>query len=215
MKQISTIFLFLFLSTVQVYCQKDCQLKRDENGIRIYTCKEDGRSLKTVKVHLKLPGTLREYKKNLFAVEDYKAWHYRVIEPVLLEKIDSNSFLYYTKVDAPWPISDRDLVLKVTVKHLPMLEQMEVIMQNQSDVVQVKDDLIRVPYSYSRMILTQSSPNEITVDYDINLDPGGSLPSWVINMFCTQGPFETFSNLKKILGQKDQHSLLLTQKSEL
>ena len=215
MKNFSTLFLVLLFSTLHVYGQKDCQLRRDENGIKIYTCKEDGRSLKTVKVHLKLPGTLREYKKNLFAVEDYKTWHYRVIEPVLLEKIDSNSFLYYTKVDAPWPVSDRDLVLKVTVKHLPMLEQMEVIMQNQSDVVQVNKDLVRIPYSYSRMTLSQSSPNELTVDYNIKLDPGGSLPSWAINLFCTQGPFETFSNLKKILGQKDHNSLLLTQKSEL
>ena len=44
-----------------------------------------------------------------------------------------------------------------------------------------------------------ASRNITWFNYILELDPGGSLPGWVANMFAEKGPFGTFSNLAKQL----------------
>ena len=33
--------------------------------------------------------------------------------------------------------------------------------------------------------------------YYNKINPGGTLPAWIVNMFASKGPMETFSNLRK------------------
>ena len=35
----------------------------------------------------------------------------------------------------------------------------------------------------------------LKADYFIQVDPGGQIPAWVVNLVSTQGPYETFKNL--------------------
>ena len=39
------------------------------------------------------------------------------------------------------------------------------------------------------------NPDQIEIDYILNVDPGGSVPPWLVNMFVSKGPYETFSKL--------------------
>jgi len=39
--------------------------------------------------------------------------------------------------------------------------------------------------------------NTLKIDYTLQLDPGGSIPAWLVNMFIANGPVETFRRLKK------------------
>jgi hypothetical protein len=36
----------------------------------------------------------------------------------------------------------------------------------------------------------------VKVEYTLHLDAGGSVPAWLLNMFITQGPTESFIKLK-------------------
>ena len=54
--------------------------------------------------------------------------------------------------------------------------------------------------------------SKLKVNYVIHVDPGGQIPTWIANLFSTQGPYETFKNLKdRLEHQKDKvvesHSL--------
>jgi hypothetical protein len=45
------------------------------------------------------------------------------------------------------------------------------------------------------------APQTIHINYEVEVDPGGSIPGWIANMFVDKGPFETFSNLAKKLKE--------------
>ena len=60
----------------------------------------------------------------------------------------------------------------------------------------VPKDLIKVPFSKGSWNVSQTSKNAIHVDYILELNPGGSLPAWVLNLFSSKGPLETFENIK-------------------
>jgi hypothetical protein len=34
------------------------------------------------------------------------------------------------------------------------------------------------------------------VQYELRVDPAGSLPAWLVNMLSSKGPYESFLNLK-------------------
>jgi hypothetical protein len=73
---------------------------------------------------------------------------------------------------------------------------MQVVSSSTSYDAPVPKDLVKVPYSKGSWSVTQLSKKTIHVDYILELDPGGSLPAWVVNLFASKGPLETFENIK-------------------
>ena len=58
--------------------------------------------------------------------------------------------------------------------------------------------IVRVPYTKASWYVTEAQ-KRLTIDYIFEVDPGGSLPPWMVNMFADKGPYETFQNLALLL----------------
>jgi hypothetical protein len=63
-------------------------------------------------------------------------------------------------------------------------------------IVPVKKDIVRIDHSSGKWLITPYSPGQVKVEYTIHVDPGGSLPAWLVNTFATEGPLHIFRNLK-------------------
>jgi hypothetical protein len=55
----------------------------------------------------------------------------------------------------------------------------------------------------------------IYIIYEVEVDPGGSIPGWIANMFVAKGPFETFGNLGKKLKNNSRESKIKRQKAKI
>ena len=62
-----------------------------------------------------------------------------------------------------------------------------------------KEGIVRVNNSTGKWVITPLAQNQIKVEYTIHVDPGGTLPAWLVNMFATQAPMQMFKNLKEQL----------------
>jgi hypothetical protein len=60
-----------------------------------------------------------------------------------------------------------------------------------------KDKLVRVPMSKAVWNISTGSDKTMHLQYILQVDPGGSIPAWILNIFATKGPLETFKNLKE------------------
>jgi hypothetical protein len=63
--------------------------------------------------------------------------------------------------------------------------------------IPVKEDIVRVPVSKAIWKVTPSGAGRIYIDYQLQVDVGGNVPSWIFNMFISRGPYESFKNLKE------------------
>jgi hypothetical protein len=45
--------------------------------------------------------------------------------------------------------------------------------------------------------VTTISSKIIHLEYILAVNPGGSVPAWILNIFATRGPMETFERLKE------------------
>jgi len=65
-----------------------------------------------------------------------------------------------------------------------------------ADYVPEKKNIVRVHRSYGKWIISPAGNKTVKVDYTLETDPGGSIPAWLVNMFATKGPMESFRKLK-------------------
>ena len=198
-KQRILLVLALMITILQIaVAQEECILKKNSDGIRVYSCKTSTEKLNIVRAEFELFASIDDYLELVRNIENYRNWHFRVIAPEELSRTDDNNIVYHTQIKAPWPVSDRDLVLKLNLR-IENNGSLLVTLKSMPGYIPKNENFVRIPYSYSEMRLTPVADNHLKVSYWIKADPGGSLPNWVVNMVSTQGPYETFRKMKDLL----------------
>src|SRR5579885_746061 len=104
--------LSLSWATLFAHAQTDCKLRKDVDGIKVYTCNTDTSKFKSIKVECDLKCSLDVLEKCLLDFDNYKYWQFNTVESKAVKKMSDSEFIYYTKIEAPWPVSDRDMVVR-------------------------------------------------------------------------------------------------------
>jgi hypothetical protein len=65
------------------------------------------------------------------------------------------------------------------------------------DYLPVEESIVRVKYSKVSWIVTPLNDSRFKAEYRLQMDPGGSIPAWLLNLFISKGPFESFTKLKE------------------
>lgn len=201
MKALSNILIItgfllpLLAITKLASAQNECELKKDKDNIKVYSCKTKDSKFKTVRAEFQLNASIDEYIAVVTDVKNYKEWHYRVVNPRLLQIVSSTELIYYTQISAPWPVSNRDLILRQKLELNTTTKALTVTLESIADYLPTVNKVVRVPASYSKMTITPIENSKLKVEYFIRVDPGGQMPAWVVNLVSTQAPYETFKNL--------------------
>jgi hypothetical protein len=187
-------FLVLFLPMMGT-AQSNCELKKEKDNIKIYGCEVEGSALDDIRVELEVNSTIDKYIPIVLDVTHYNEWRYREFNHKLLKKISDYEIIYYAQVSAPFPLSDRDLILHLKIIQDSLTKILTVTIESIPDYIPPVEDVVRVPSSFSTMTLIPLSESRLKITCDVRINPGGQIPDWVINMFSTQGPYETFKSL--------------------
>lgn len=175
-------------------------MRRNENGITIYSQRQG----KIVKLHLitefdATPATLEAELKN---ISNYTSWVYGNKRSGIIKKVNDHDIIYFTEAHLPWPIQDRDLVIELNIKPATATEPLTITAKSIDGILPPKKHFIRVPYSLAIWRIIPIPGNKIKVDYIFSLDPGGSIPGWLVNLTIAKGPYQSFLKLGDILKSK-------------
>jgi hypothetical protein len=203
MKSNYLILSFLVFCFSNAFGQGKWELKKDEDGIQVFTRKAAKGNIKELRVVCELDATKAQLISTLENIEDYNSWVYSNKKSKILKMITPQNIIYYTQSHLPWPIRDRDLVVELNI--VPTPEVLNVQAKSLPDYLPKNADYIRVPYSLAVWRVTQAPDNKLKVDYTFSVDPGGAIPSWLVNATLTIGPYNSFAKLREILkAQKGQ-----------
>lgn len=180
--------------------QADCNLKKSGDSVKVYLCHTDTSRLKYIKAEFWLNGKMSELVSHIMDVERYVDWQYNTIDVRVIGKKGLREVTYYAEIEAPWPISNRDMVGHIIVSQDPVSKQMTIQSNGRPQAVPEVNEKVRVPYSKSQWLVDYVKPGLLKVDYFIQIDPGGSVPVWMVNMVAAEAPFVTFKNLRKRMG---------------
>jgi hypothetical protein len=198
---VTVILVSLLVISFESFSQsKDCKLKKDADGILIYACKAENDKFKSLKAEFTINNTtIDELMAFLKNVDNYPKWQYNMVTAKILEKRTAEMMITRSEIDAPWPVQNRELIVQYEIIPNAARNQLHIITNAVPTYpYPLSDDLVRVPASHAEWNVVQSGTN-LKVTYIMNIDPGGSVPAWIINMAIAEGPHHTFVNLKKAL----------------
>lgn len=199
------ILQWIFLSaSLPLIAQTNWSLKKQKDGISIYSRASDESPFDDLKVELDLKGTISQLASVLLDIPNYTQWAYGTKVSRIIKRTSKTELIYYTEIEVPWPASNRDLYADFKLTQDSAGNSLQLVAKAIKDYLPPKDDLVRVPMSTGQWMATKISAQTIHLIYTLKLDPGGSVPAWVLNLFSTKGPLETFENLKKKMEEMNK-----------
>ncbi|MGZ3874692.1 MAG: START domain-containing protein, partial [Mucilaginibacter sp.] len=190
----------LVVSFFSALAQGNWELKKNENGIAVYTRKPAKGNLKELRVVCELNATKAQLISVLQDIANYNDWVYSNKKAEILETPNPDKIIYYAQSRLPWPIKDRDLVIQLDINSEP--EILYIRAKSLPSYLPQTDKFIRVPYSLAVWKVTQAANHKLKVDYTFSVDPGGSIPAWIVNATMATGPYNSFVKLREVLKDK-------------
>jgi len=178
------------------WAQVDWTLKVNEDGVKVFTKTNAETGLKAIRVQCSITATLSQMVALVLDVNAGTDWVYGTKSSVLLRKVSPSELYYYSEVDLPWPLSNRDFIAHLSVIQDPRSKIVTIHGPTVPEYVPEKKDIIRVRKSSGKWVIAPIGSNNINIDYTLEVDPSGSIPIWLVNLFATNGPLETFKRLK-------------------
>ncbi len=200
-----TIIILLFISSLPVFGIQDSEknpwkLKINRNGIQIFNRTVEGSPIKEFMGKCVIDSSMYTIGLIMMDFPGYMEWVASCKELKKLScKDDLNCTLYYV-MDLPWPVSNRDVILKASAT----LQSADgTIIANCTSIV---DESIPVPKGYVRLksmyikwILKQLPDGKTDVTFLSWADPSGQIPPFIANMSTADMPYKTLVNLSKIV----------------
>jgi hypothetical protein len=170
-----------------------------DDGIVVWQRKVEGTSLVEFrgrgKVHV-------DFRKILAVLHDTRRkteWLDSCVEFRRLELQGPGSSVVYHRTGSSFPlVSDRDVVLQSSVDVWRDKKQIRVeAVSTEHPAAPPVDGVVRMPNLKASWLLIAHGPSETEVTYQVQADPGGSLPAWVVNLVAKKIPFKTIGNLRR------------------
>jgi hypothetical protein len=115
MKFCSILILLCLLFQTSVKSQNEWALKKDKNGIKVFSKKSDKFKFDQLKVECVLDGRISQLAAVLLDVNNHYQWVYKTSKSQLLKEESASQELYYSEIDCPWPFENRDLVIRMSI----------------------------------------------------------------------------------------------------
>jgi hypothetical protein len=194
-----TFYLICLLVSSCFSAQAQWNLEKEDNGIKIYTSESSTSPVKSVKVEAIFKGTCQKFISILKEVEKQPQWVYATKQAYLIQEFSATELLYYVETALPWPAKNRDAAVRMIIEQLPSDNQVTITTIGEPNAIPAKNGKTQVTQLKGVWKVKEIEGGKINIEYILDLNPGGSLPAGVVNLFVTKGPYETFINLAKLL----------------
>jgi len=192
-------FFLLFLS--QLRGQEQWDLVKEDEGIKVFTRTNEVMSFKEFKASAIVKGKVNEFVSVLYDVNGLATWGHNISEARLLERPNDTIQIYYAVAKAPWPYKNRDGIYKNIFSWDAVNRTLTVKISMLEDNRELSDKFVRMD-GYGYWKVKEISANEIQIDFQMQVDPGGSIKAWMANMFVTDSPFYTMKGIRDAMRLK-------------
>lgn len=194
-----SFFLILsFFETPNKDVPADWKLVKETTEIKVYTRSTSSSDFKEIRIKANFIGEIDSFLNKLNTPQSYTQWVYKCTEGKVLEKVNTEEFYYYTVSNMPYPVQDRDMVVRCK-----QWKDGDGVIHSSSEAtpnfIPKKKNLVRIPYFKSEWKITPLPNRKIMVDYTALTNPGGSLPAWIVNLAITTGPLKTMEQLIEVV----------------
>jgi len=197
---------------IRVSAQEEWKLQRDKQGIQVYSAEFPDSKIRAIKVVASYAATPGEIADLVMDVNTATDWVSHLKSTYLVKRVSQNELYYYAEVSLPWPVANRDFVAHLTRYENMQTGTITIDGPAVAGFIPEKKGTVRISNSMGKWVITPLDDGQVRVEYSLHVDPAGSIPSWLVNMFSGETPLQIFENLRKELkpGVQGNPTAMLT-----
>ncbi len=192
------IIIFIILSISNTYSQNnnEWKLTKNKNGIKIYTRHSTESPIKEVKGVMTIKTSLASVIALVKDAKNQHNWVYLNKVAYLLKESDFE-WLYYNESDAPWPVTNRDIVTHAKLIQNPRTYAIRINTKGIPDYIPEKKGIVRIKKLNSSWDFIPGKEGYVQVIFRLFIDLGGNLPAWAVNLAVDTGPYNTMQAMSE------------------
>ncbi len=207
--------LCLFLIMTFSLTAQEWEIVKETSEMKVYVREASDSKLKEVKIVSSITSTMSELVMALEDVESHKDWVRSTIDSKYLEKTDAANFYYYISTDMPYPVKDRDVVIKYNRSQDTTTKVVTNSYEGVDGKMEEEKKFVRIPFFEAGYTLVPKSSGLIELEYLFKVDVGGTMPQWIVNMALTKGPVDTIESLFELIRSGHYKGVTVEGISEL
>jgi len=193
------LFLPLLISTFLSLTDsnRDWVMKKNENGIAVYTSIKESHKIKEVKIIDTVRSSLSGIVALLNDTKNYPTWVYRCGGAKVLKSITDKEQYNYELTILPWPFDNREVITYSKVSQDSLTKIVTIESSAAPGYMPCNDNIVRIKQFHSVYTLTKLTNGLVKIDYELYADPGGDIPTWLINANIIIGPYNSTAAMNK------------------
>lgn len=182
---------------------------RDEHGIVVHRRKVEGFDLHEFRGRGIVDAPLPRVIAVLADAPRRVDWMERCVASYEVEKIGETGQVAYNRTKGTWPVSDRDVVVYANSIFDVARREVRVPFHAVSHPkAPPRDGVVRIRHLRGHWILRPADGGRTTwVEYQAHADPGGSIPSFAVNVISKTLPYKTIAKLRAQVLRKEYPEL--------
>jgi len=174
------------------------ELKKDKNGIQVYTRDVEGSKFKQVRSVMQTDFRLQSVVALIQDGEACPRWADLCKESRVVETISETEFYVYNLNDIPWPVKDRDAITHVKWERDNETGMVTMTATaTDSDLVPVTKKAVRLQNAVTQWMMQPKPDGTLEISSLGHIDPAGPTPAWITNLMLVDSPFKTMENLRR------------------
>ena len=193
---------FLFISATPLLgfdFHEGWKLESDVAGVKVYSRAIEGSQFRQVKATAAVNASFETVLSILTDYENYKLWMNNITDSQVIEKEADTVHYVYAYEDTPWPVQNRYCVSKMT-----LIEESDLAVLHFESVPRfMKSPRDAIEFARHKGYWKISkNKGGCEIEYMLESNPGGYVPSWLMNQMSYGGPSKTIQNLRNLAENK-------------
>ena len=191
----STLAALLALLSAPVAQATDWDKLHDDGGVTVWRRPYADSPLMEYRGERTLEAGLGEVMALLKDADFNQQWVFRSGGAHILQENGFDQAYVHGVVDAPWPMEDRDTVVRFDYRQDPDTRVITVDITNFPNFIPAQPELVRVPDFGGFWRLRPVPGGKVDVIYQVHGDPGGRVPNWLANFAAQVSVRRTLENM--------------------
>ncbi|MDO6823971.1 START domain-containing protein [Marinobacter sp. 1_MG-2023] len=175
------------------------KLRKEVGDIRIYTTDQNDSSFQAFKAEALLDAPIESVMAVMVNPASCVEWVLNCTESYGVDKNSFNDRYAYSVNDMPWPVTDRDYVLRIRTRGNESSGEITMEMSATPGKRAENSNRVRVDRSDTLYRFTPEG-RKTRMIWVQHTDPNGALPGWLVNTLLVDIPLSSMQELQRTAG---------------
>jgi hypothetical protein len=170
----------------------------NDDGVHVWKREIPGHDVPDFRGQTFIQASIDQILNEMLDWKSHTEWMFACAESTLLQQSGPDHAIMYNRLDAPWPVWDRDVIADILIERTPDGKHLKVSFHSiESDLRKIPKHVVRLPKLIGFYKLWEVPGGKTKVLYQVEAELGGSIPRWIALRGARDLPHMTLMKLRE------------------